>query len=284
MRKPRGFTFSRVRRATLLPSGVPSVLSCHGSTRWLFIGAVMFTLSMQSNIAAATAEVRGTREQIALATAKALTFTAERVRDAEKQEMQRVFDRPTAFTLNSLYLRGATPFRLEAKVWFKDLRFRQHYLVPQIHGGDRPLTRFEQYLQKAGKLPVGMMAVPGAAARLDGFGNMSRGQIVQVLSALQALPEAGYLANKSRRKGARRNRVTDLIFVGRPHPGWPAGVWQRQGLARLKPILIFVRAPRYTQRFDFYGLANKIADREFPAMLNRELQRASTASTLAAAA
>jgi hypothetical protein len=186
--------------------------------------------------------------------------------------------------MNSLYLRGATPFRLEAKVWFKDLRFRQHYLVPQIHGGDRPLKRFEQYLQKAGKLPVGMMAVPGAAARLDGFGNMSRGQIVQVLSALQALPEAGYLANKSRRKGARRNRVTDLIFVGRPHPGWPAGVWQRQGLARLKPILIFVRAPRYTQRFDFYGLANKIADREFPAMLNRELQRASTASTLAAAA
>jgi hypothetical protein len=244
----------------------------------------MFALSMQSNIAAATADVRGTREQIALATAKALTFTAERVQTAEKQEMQRVFDRPTQFTINSLYLRGATPFRLEAKVWFRDLRYKAHYLIPQIAGGDRNLKRFEKFLQSAGKLPVGMYAVPGAGARLDQYGNMSRGQIVQVLSALRALPEAGYLANKTRRTGARRNRVTDLLFVGRPHPGWPMGVWQRQGLMRLKPILIFVRAPRYSKRFDFYGVANSVADREFPAILDRELKRANGTASLAAAA
>lgn len=244
----------------------------------------MFSLSMQSNIKAAVADLRGTREQIALATAKALTFTAERVRDAERVEMQRVFDRPMPFTLSSLYMRGATPYRLEAKVWFKDLRYKAHYLLPQVHGGDRPLKRFEQFLQKAGKLPVGMYAVPGAAARIDSYGNMSKGQLLQVLSALQALPETGYLANKSRRKGARRNKATDALFVGRPHPGMPLGVWQRSGLTRLKPILIFVKTPHYRQRFDFYVVANTTAEREFPAILDRELQRATSTLPRAAAA
>lgn len=244
----------------------------------------MFTLSMQSNIKAATADLRGTREQIALATAKALTFTAERVHAAEKVELQRVFDRPTAFTLNSLYKSMAKPSRLEARVWFKDLRFKAHYLLPQVGGGDRPLKRFEQFLQRANKLPVGMFAVPGAGARFDAYGNMSRGQLVQALSALQALPETGYLANKSRRKGARRNRATDAIFVGRPRPGMPLGVWQRSGLTRLKPILIFVRSPRYRKRFDFYGIANNIAAREFPAILDRELMRSTSSRPASIAA
>ena len=101
---------------------------------FLFLAA-MLTITMKSNIAEVTRRFRDLhQEQIPLAVAKALTFTAERVRDAEKREMQRVFDRPTPFTLNSLYLRGATPARLESRVWFKDLRFKKHYLLQQVKG------------------------------------------------------------------------------------------------------------------------------------------------------
>lgn len=256
----------------------------------------MFTFSVQSNIADAVRNLRATREQIALATAKALTFTAERVRDAEKQEMQRVFDRPTPFTLNSLYMRGANPRNLEARVWFKDLGGSggsrknigtpaAHYLVPQVYGGGRTLKQFEVYLQRAGVLPSGMYAVPGAGAKLDAYGNMSRGQLVQILSALGAAEHSsGYYANKSKRKGARFNKATALIFAGRPHPRMPLGVWQRQGQTGIKPLLIFVRAPRYNKRFNFYAIANATAMREFPMLLDRELQRVTTSLPAMAAA
>jgi len=232
----------------------------------------MFTLSVKSNIEAVAKRFALQNHERALATAKALTFTADRV-----------FDRPTPFTLNSLYLRGATPARLEARVWFKDLRFREHYLVPQVHGGDRPLKRFEKYLQRNGWMPAGMYAVPGERADLDAYGNMSRGQIVKILSALRALPETGYLANRStasaaRRAKSKRRKALTNYFVGSPNPGAPAGVWERVGLKGLRPILIFVRAPRYRARFYFYVIANRVAQREFPALMERALQRAASSA------
>ena len=250
----------------------------------------MLTITMKSNIAEVTKRFRDLhQEQIPLAVAKALTFTAERVRDAERREMQRVFDRPTPFTLNSLYLRGATPARLEARVWFKDLRFKQHYLVPQVQGGDRPLKRFEKYLQDSGWLPRGMFVVPGSRADLDAYGNVSRGQLIKVLSALRALPQTGYLANRSAASAARRaksKRPKALVnyFVGKPKPSSPDGIWERVGPLGLRPIFIFIRAPHYAVRFRFYEIAERTAQREFNAILEHELQRIRVATPLPLAA
>lgn len=245
----------------------------------------MFSMSVKSNVDDVRRNFNAKRVNIPLATAKALTFTAEAVQAAEKKEMQQVFDRATPFTLNSLYLKAATPNRLVARVWFKDLRFKAHYLVPQVEGGDRPLKRFEKFMQSKGLLPVGMYAVPGSRADLDAYGNMSRGQIVKILSALQALPETGYLANRSARSTARRAkskkpRALVNYFVGRPNPSAPMGVWERVGEQGLRPILIFIKAPRYKKRFDFYGIAVEVSNREFPWRLDRAL-RSSSNSALA---
>lgn len=246
----------------------------------------MFTLSLRSNIDQAVRGLYATRQQIALATAKALTFTAERVREAERQEMRNVFDRPTSFTINSLYLRGATPARLEARVWFKELGSDWHYLMPQIYGGDRRLKQFEKYLQSSGWLPKGMMVVPGSRATLDSYGNINRGQLIQVLSALRALPQQGYLANRSARSALRKSKSKKGLvnyFVGRPHPGTPDGIWQRVGVG-LRPIFIFVPAARYRKRFDFFGIANRVSTQTFDGLLHQELNRATSGRSLAAAA
>lgn len=243
----------------------------------------MFTLSLKSNINDALRNFRDKRINIPLATAKALTFTAQDVQAAEKTEMVKVFDRPTPFTLNSLYLQGATPGRLTARVWFKDLRFKAHYLVPQVEGGDRPLKRFEKFLQAKGLLPVGMYAVPGERADLDAYGNMSRGQLVKILSALQALPETGYLANRSQRSAKRRRKHLTDYYVGRPNPSSPLGVWERIGKTGLRPVLIFVKAPRYKKRFNFYGVAVDVSNARFPVHLDRALHSESNFSLAAAA-
>ena len=213
-----------------------------------------------------------------LAAAKALTFTAEAVRQAERAEMRRVFDRPTPYTINSLFLKGATPQNLEARVWFKTLGAKSHYLSPQVDGGARLPKAFEMHLRSAGILPQGMFAVPGGRAQLDAYGNFKSSELVKLLSALRALPQQGYLANRSaasarRRAKQKRPRALVNYFVGAPKRGGPMGVWERVGQAGLRPILIFVRAPRYRKRFDFYGIAQRVAGEVFPVKYERELQR-----------
>lgn len=218
------------------------------------------------------------RRQVPFATALALTRTAQEVRKAEIEEMKQVFDRPTPFTLNSLYLKAATKANLTARMWVKDISGRtEHYLMPEIYGGARRLKGFERLLMSKGLLPTGWMAVPGAGAKLDAYGNISGGQIVQILSAIKALGEQGYAANRTARSKHRRKNLPEL-FVGRPGGGkLPNGVWQRFRFAHgsaIKPILIFVRGPRYAKRFDFFGVGSRVAERVFRGIFEQALREA----------
>ena len=61
----------------------------------------MFSMTIKSNIADEIRRLGVDIQKQPLAVAKALTFTAQDVQKAERDEMQRVFDRPTPFTLTS---------------------------------------------------------------------------------------------------------------------------------------------------------------------------------------
>lgn len=218
------------------------------------------------------------RRNMPFATALALTRTAQKVKRRLEDVMRSVFDRPTSFTINSLRVIPATKARLTAIVKFKDdgIRSRvEEYLSPQIFGGKRKFKRFEGALNAKGVIPKGMIAVPGAGAKLDANGNMSRGQIVQILSALGAAEStAGYSANRTANSIKRRKGKLIQIFVGRPGNGHaPLGVWQRKG-RQVTPLLIFVRAPSYTKRFPFYEAGIEEARRIFPDELRQALRQA----------
>jgi hypothetical protein len=226
----------------------------------------MLRIDIRDNIIAHLDHLR--KNAVPFATAVALTRTAQAVKAAEVEEMKSVFDRPTPFTLRSLYVKGATKSNLEARVWIKDINRPQHYLIPQIHGGARHLKRFEEHLQRAGLLPSGMAAVPGAGARLNKYGNMSAGQITQILSVIGAHPDIYARVSAASRK---RNRKPRAYFVGRPGGGrLPLGIWEKRG-HRVLPILIFVRRPTYQKRFDFYGVATKTIRSEFVRQFQRAL-------------
>ena len=238
----------------------------------------MMGLEMRDNIDQIVKEMRGiSRSKVPTAAAKALTFTAERVQAAEKAELARVFDRPTRWTLNSIFKRSATVTRLYARVWVKDEASSgvpaSKYLPVHMDGGNRPHKRFEKALIHYGLMPADMYAVPGRRARMDGNGNISRGQIVQILSALGAAERvSGFMANRTKRS-QRRNRNAPDYFVGRPGNGTgPRGIWQRVG-SGARPILIFVKRPTYRRRFDFYGVANRVAQAEFEPLFRRALAR-----------
>jgi hypothetical protein len=228
----------------------------------------MFTVSAKANIAELTKGLDLWYDQIPFATSLALNNTGRSAKADLVDEMPRVFDRPTPYTLNSIFMKPSTKTELRVVLWLKDDTFKgtpaSRYLGPEIFGGERSLKRFERALLARGLLPQGMIVVPGSAAQIDQYGNISRSQIVQILSALQAFGQQGYLANRTARSKTRGKKAE--YFVGQPGRGLPLGVWQRTSFAvgsAAKPVLIFVRPKPYKPRFDFFGVAQRAFDREF---------------------
>lgn len=248
----------------------------------------MISISVQTNTAEVIRALTAKRNQIPFATALALTRTAQAVKEAEIREMVDVFDRPTPYTLNALFVRPATKQNLTAYVWLKDSRASSggtpdKYLNPQIHGGFRREKGFEAALQRVGALPPGWVVVPGAACRLDAFGNISRGLIVQILSYFRTFDVAGYSANITAEGKAKLARGTKraqgfAYFVGRPGDGkLPLGIWQRFHFAHgsaIKPIFIFVDGARYHATFDFNYVGEMTVKRVFPGELASGMQAA----------
>lgn len=218
-------------------------------------------------------------KQVRFAAAVALTRTAQAVKVAQVDEMKRVFDRPTNYTLNSLFVRGARPNRLDALVWVKDDAGKgipaTKYLLPQVEGGQRSHKRFEKALINAGVLPYGMFAVPGDGAEVDAFGNIQRGQIVRVLAYFRAFGQQGYSANitdkrkASLAKGSAKRGVRGISYFSlRERRGkLPPGIYSRTSFgawgSAIKPIMIFVTRPQYQRAWDFYATANRVASERF---------------------
>jgi hypothetical protein len=217
--------------------------------------------------------------QLPFATASALTKTAKLVQTATVAEMRKVFDRPTPFTLASTMVKPATKTNLVAQLILKNVNQKgappSVWLEPNIDGGERQAKRSEMLLRQYGMLPNDMFYVPGLGADLNRYGNISAGQLIKVMSALQAFPQGGYLANKSARLGARANKETDNIFVGKPAGGYlPLGVYQRMPDGKLKSILIFVKRPHYGKILPFYELAREVFGSNFQAEFNVALRNA----------
>lgn len=246
----------------------------------------MLKLGVSTDIQATIRQLKTRHDQVPFATAVALTRTAVKVKEAEYKEMVDIFDRPTPYTLNSLYSKGATKQNLEAVVWLKYDTSKgtpaDKYLLPQIKGGGRSMKRFELALRGVGAMPSGYYAVPGSAAKLDAYGNMDRGQIVQILSYFRAFPEAGYRSNITDKRKAKLNKQGTAYFAGRPAGGkLPDGIWLRRSFASgssIKPIIIFVKSVLYKPRFDFDYVGQQVVKREFPGQFSQALAEANASA------
>lgn len=215
------------------------------------------------------------RNQLPFATALALTETAKKVKERLEGEMRTVFDRPTPYTLNSLRLFPATKQKLVARVWMKNEADKAapatKWLTPQVYGGGRDDKRSEKLLRAKGVLPEGKYIVPGRDAKLDGFGNIGRGQLQKIIAGLGAQQDKYSNSTDSRRSIGNLKR----FFVMRR--GRDAiGIGERTGRGRdkVKLVLAFVGRPGYRKEFDFFTIANQEAEDELPIQFELALARA----------
>lgn len=223
------------------------------------------------------------RDQVPYATALALTRTAKFVEGEIRKEMPRTFRSPTRFTLNALRTAPATKQKLVAEVKVKDESFKAvapiKWLSPQIYGGPRTAKRFEERLRTAGILGANQYAMPGQGAKMDGNGNMSRGQIVAILSDLQAhWDKAQNTTQASRAKRGARRKRGGVYFVVRTQTGrLRPGVYERTAFAfgsAVKPVLIFTGQPRYRKRLRFFEVAEAVSPMRFRLELKRAAREA----------
>ncbi|MGN7985154.1 hypothetical protein [Burkholderia sp. 22313] len=223
------------------------------------------------------------QQQLPFAISKALNETAQAAKAALADTMRQVFDRPTPYTMRSLRIKSATKKRLEARVGFIDESFKgtpaTTYLMPQVSGGPRSVKRVEGLLRARGLLPSDMYVVPGAAAQLDQYGNFSRGQYSKILAQLQASRDRTQNETARSRKRRKRDPLRDArYFVGRPGGGkMPLGVWARYKFAAgyaVRPVLMFVRAPRYGERFPFDRVVETVSTRTLPTAFEAALKLA----------
>lgn len=218
-------------------------------------------------------------KQLPFATSLAINRTAQKVKEREQHEIRDVFDRPTPFIQNSIFIKPSNKLNLTAKVGIKDNGFGKGIpaikpLEAEIVGGERRLKRHEVALQSIGVLPEGYFTVPGDGAEIDGYGNMKAGQIRQLLSYFRANRDVGSISNSTDATRAKLARGTKKkagvsYFVGKPGDA-PLGIWRRSEMGLfsgpskpLMPILIFVQSARYEAIYDFDFVARQTIEREF---------------------
>lgn len=219
------------------------------------------------------------RKQVPYATAQTLNKMAEYVKRATVSEMKQKFDRPTSFTLDSLYIEIATKQKLTARVYVKDRDLVKSKALSksighQFSGGQRIRKRLEFWFTRAGYISSNEYLVPASGAILDDYGNMSRGQITKVLSQLQAGSDATSYRSSSAR--SRAKRAVTGYFWSRGGK-LKRGVWQRFGFAAgsaVKPVLLVSKAPIYKQRIDMDRLAKQVISRDFDAEFKKQFDEA----------
>jgi hypothetical protein len=237
------------------------------------------TFDVRDNIEDAAREIGMLAKDVPFMAAYALTKTAQDIHAEERKVMAEVFDRPTRFTLNSLYVKPATKTDLASAVLPKE-GFGSipawRFLGPQIEGGPRQKKSHERALERAGILNRNEYVVPGAGVKLDSHGNVPGPTIVRILSQLGAAERsAGYKANMTNRSRKRSvRRAGGQYFVMRK-PGAPPGIYQRanQGAPvaggvgptrhQIIPVLLFVSAPTYAPRFPFHEIAQRVFAENF---------------------
>ena len=209
-------------------------------------------------------------KQASFATAVALTRTAQDVRRAIPEALDRALDRPTEYTKRGTFVVAARRDKLEAIMGFRDRQAK--YMALQIAGGT--------YQPKDAGIRL-----PGNV-QINAFGNIPRGLVTKLKAAAKDGSLSTAVAKRLNVQGNRRKGTAPIqLFYGQPTgSGWetaPVGIWRRippatpGGKGKLVPVIIFDKKPaRYRARFDFKALARNTVDARFAEHFKAEFKKA----------
>lgn len=218
--------------------------------------------------------------RFAAAVATSFTRSAKETSRSWQEHINRNLDRPIARTRAATTFLSASAASLTATVKVKDAlpgTPPSEYLSPQERAGSRTMKKFEAALQASGAMPRGYVTVPGRAAVLDAYGNVSRAQIVAVIAALGKDWSPGYqrvIGSTTERRLARQQKLGRKYIAIQPEEvaqrRVSGGIYERMADGTLRAVFVYRRAVSYRKRLDLEALAAK----EAPDIIAEEFQRA----------
>lgn len=221
------------------------------------------------------------RKKLPITIAKTLTFLAKNVEKKTYDAMRENFDRPTPIVMRSLRTKTATANDQHARVYLKGYELTKQaksmadVLSHEFEGGERIPKQIEKRFRQAGLLGANEWLVPGLMARMDKYGNMSRGQIQQVISQL-GLMVAGSdnVATKSARSQRSQRRAGYFFWADGETIDLKPGVWQaKKGGRELNPILIVIRKPNYRALIDMDQIEREERNQNAVAIFERVFKK-----------
>jgi len=240
-------------------------------------------IDVRADIHKAARELGLLRAQVLPIAAKAINVSMAKADVAVKAEMQRVFDRPTPWTLKSyriLKYAKPAPGKLFGIVGFKDFgalggegkgqrntSLASYYLQPQMAGGPRPAKGLEREMRAVGMLGNNEFLVPSRFMKLDQYGNVGRGVVNAVRANLRTMRFDP--ASQTPRGGPRRKvsakKFSMFYFTRRGVRGQRlTAIWQRFTGGHAVPAFIVVAAaPSYRKRFDQAPVVQREVDKNF---------------------
>ena len=211
---------------------------------------------------------------------RALDQTAVAIKAAEQAEMRSVFDKPVAYTINSMYVVRTKGHNMVAKVGTKTpQRMEMHYLLPQVDGGPRQLKGFElaagggEYDLAVGakRTASGNISVAQAKAIVSGLRDGRNSNYVAINKQHGKLKPGVYQRYKTARGFAKKYRkgAINTLQRGRVRGGFTSAVLARG----LKPVLIVKPSQRQAVKplLDFYGVAHRTFESTFERVFTSQL-------------
>jgi len=242
------------------------------------------------------------KKQIPYALSLALNDTIFDIKDENIKQIGEKFSNPNMnFLKKSFKIKKASKKNLVAQLWIREDSLGKgtpfiNVLAPHYFGNHREHKRFEKALRYWGIIGRDEIVVPGTKAKKNKWGNITANTYSEIMSHLGLHFKAGYSANtsiQSRRKKAKIERTRakrdkgkgrsfnngklikedgyltikgkSYFLVTSKSSHLRRGIYQKKGVhgSKLTPILLFVKAGRYSKIFDFPKIANKTIDKNF---------------------
>ena len=231
---------------------------------------------------ALSASLGSQARQVPFAASLAINRTAQRVREETLAEMSAQFDRPTPLVMKSLFISPATKAKLQAAVYLKDReiggknsRSMAEILGHQFAGGTRLRKRMENAFTEAGLISLGEYLVPGPDAKLDQYGNLSRGQTQQIYAALRLFRDPYQNATQSARSQRHAKAAGRIVWSdGKGANKRRRGLWATDARGFPKLLMLVIPTPVYRRRIDMDRQSAMIVASDFPANFDAALKKA----------
>lgn len=231
---------------------------------------------------AVRAQLGAMASQANYAASRALNDTAFAIHAELKTTMRNTFaGGATAFTLRAFKVTQAHKTNLVASVSLRTdappggTRY-DAALMPMFAGGLRKYKRLEGWLRGRGILPAGYSVAPGGGMPLDGFGNMRRAALAEMLGVLGSQNASMRIYRRTARNKAQKAVAYFVVLPGNPRNKHP-GIYKRLeagSSSTVKAMVLFVRPVSYRQFIDLPALGRKVAQATFSQSFEVELAKA----------